>query len=365
MDNNATFAKEIRKENHYQKCIWAAKNNNNVVDIHGKKYFYYSMNNKATGWYIVMLIPKSSFDYDIIKFAGVALFSIFIIYLMALVCTAYMTYKITRPVNELVKLLERVGNGNYEIDKRYDGFLPREIDNIFKTVYEMINKVKIQNEEIHSQNEEINALYEETIAMNETLNEYVDELRYTYKSTVSSLANAIEAKDSYTKGHCERVTEYCLKIAGKMDFTDKELLNLEYASLLHDIGKIGIPNSILNKEGSLTDEEYEIIKKHPEIGYEIIQNIEYLKESAKILAHHHERMDGRGYPNQLEGEAISIFSKILCVADAYDAMTSSRPYKKRPLSKEEAIQQLTNNVGIQFDKEIVLIFVDILSNENK
>ena len=144
---------------------------------------------------------------------------------------------------------------------------------------------------------------------------------------------------------------------------DNSLQRLEFAAMLHDIGKVGIPSEILRKEEKLTNKEYQIIKRHPEIGYEILRNVPYLKDIAKIVLEHHEWVDGSGYPDGLEGDSIHGMAKILCVADAYDAMTSERPYRKKPLSIEEAIEELKGNKGIQFDPDVIDVFLKILNNE--
>jgi len=177
---------------------------------------------------------------------------------------------------------------------------------------------------------------------------------------IKNFANSIEAKDTYTKSHCDRVTKFSVLIGKKMELTKEELIDLEYASLLHDIGKIDIPDDILNKKGKLTRQEFETIKKHPEIGYEIINDVKFLRKSARIILEHHERIDGNGYPKGLKGQNIEKLAKIIAVADSFDAMTSERTYRKRPLSEQVAIKELINNKGTQFDERVVDIFVKLL-----
>lgn len=179
-------------------------------------------------------------------------------------------------------------------------------------------------------------------------------------NTIKAFANAIEAKDTYTRSHCDRVTKYSVLIGEKMQLSYEELVNLHYASILHDIGKIGIPDVILNKEGPLTNEEYAIIKKHPEIGYEIIKDVKFLRKIAEILLQHHERIDGNGYPRGLIGKEIDKLAKIISVADSFDAMTSERNYRGKPLLKNVAIKELIDNRGTQFDQQVVDIFVQIV-----
>lgn len=191
----------------------------------------------------------------------------------------------------------------------------------------------------------------------------LEEIQSNYLSTVKALANAIEASDTYTKGHCERVTRIGIDIGQAMNLSEHSLVNLEFAGLLHDIGKIGIPEAVLNKNGKLTESEFQMIKTHPEIGFKILEGVEFLEKSRKILRQHHERMDGTGYPLSIKGEEILLESKILAVADAYDAMTSARPYREKPLTTEQARRELQLNKGVQFDPEVVEIFLEILNTK--
>lgn len=181
-----------------------------------------------------------------------------------------------------------------------------------------------------------------------------------YLSTVKALANTIEAKDEYTRGHCERVTDYAMLIAENLNCTKEFMRSLEFAGILHDIGKIGIPKRILHKPTKLDKEEYDIIKTHPEIGRNIISNITYLKSTLEGIYQHHEKYDGTGYPKGLAGKEISLMGRILAVADTYDAMTSSRPYR-RALPKEVAVDEILKNKGSQFDPQIADIFISVIS----
>lgn len=177
-------------------------------------------------------------------------------------------------------------------------------------------------------------------------------------NVVKSLVHAIEAKDWYTRGHSERVNSYCMMIADKMNIDEEGKKALHWASILHDIGKIAIPESILNKPARLSDEEYNIIKKHPEKGYEILQPIEQLRDSLPGILCHHERFDGKGYPEGLEGENIPFSGRVIAVADTFDAITSDRAY--RAAKKQEEAMVIINEVaGSQLDPVIVKVFNDI------
>lgn len=185
-----------------------------------------------------------------------------------------------------------------------------------------------------------------------------------YLDAIRMLVSFLDHKDEYTKHHCERVTKYAVAIGQAYDFNETEIVNLEFAALLHDIGKLATPDEIINKEGKLTDWEYEIVKKHPAAGYDIIKGISFLDASSDVLLQHHERVDGKGYPLGLTGSEIGLGSKILAVADAYDAMTSTRPYRKEGLSQDQAIQQLESCKGSQFDGGVVDTFIELLKSED-
>ncbi len=176
-----------------------------------------------------------------------------------------------------------------------------------------------------------------------------------------SLANVIDMKDKYTGHHSEEVSKISVLIGEKLGLCDEDLNALRLGSILHDFGKIGMPDSIINKKGKLTDEEYNIMKAHPEKGYNIIKQVIDNKKVLEIIKYHHERIDGKGYPEQLKGDEIPYLARIVCVADAYHAMTSTRSYRSA-LSVESAIAELTKCRGIQFDAEIVDAFIPIVKD---
>ena len=183
-------------------------------------------------------------------------------------------------------------------------------------------------------------------------------LNDSYKNTVFALSNAVDARDPYTAGHSARVTKIALLLGKGLDMTEEELGDLEYAALFHDIGKIGIPDYILLKKGKLANEEFDIIKKHPETGINILKTIDFLFNALPVIKHHHERFMGNGYPDQLKGEDIPLGSRIIAIADTYDAMTSDRPYRLG-LSHETAVAEILRNKGLQFDDALVDAFMRI------
>ncbi|MCK5682710.1 HD domain-containing protein, partial [bacterium] len=188
------------------------------------------------------------------------------------------------------------------------------------------------------------------------------EIREVYFSTIQVLSSALDAKDSYTEGHSQRVTEYSIAVAEEMNLPKNEIEMIQIAAILHDIGKIGIRDFILCKPGKLTNEEFEIIKNHPTLGSEIVSHIAFLADKATIIRHHHERFDGKGYPDGLKEQDIPIGSRIIAVCDSFDAMTSKRSYRDN-MPVHKALAELKKCSGSQFDAEIADIFIKIFNRD--
>lgn len=186
----------------------------------------------------------------------------------------------------------------------------------------------------------------------------LQDLSELFYKTIKSIAHALDAKDKYTHGHSMRVTLYSLALAKALKLPENLLEEIETAGLLHDIGKIAIPEKILLKPGKLTEEEYEVIKTHPELGERFVESIQKLKLISNWLKHHHERYDGKGYPEGLKGEEIPISSRIIALADTYDAMTSSRSYREA-LSHQQALDEIKRCSGTQFDPKLAELFISI------
>lgn len=194
--------------------------------------------------------------------------------------------------------------------------------------------------------------------LEEKVAELTGELQDLFISSMTSLVNALEAKDPYTKGHSLRVCDMVVKMTEHRYGVSLEAREVELAGKLHDIGKVGVREMILNKPGPLTDEELNHMKKHPVIGERILMPLEKLKSIAKVVRHHHERFDGKGYPDGLKGEEIPVGSRILAIADSYDAMTSARPYRP-PMIPESAAEEIKKNLGTQFDPQFGEIFLGL------
>lgn len=187
------------------------------------------------------------------------------------------------------------------------------------------------------------------------------ELHRTYMSTVRAFVSSLEAKDTYTRGHSERVADYARTLGSAFGMSRHDVDMLVFGAVLHDIGKIGVAEGILNKPGPLTPEEWRVVRAHPEMGARIIGNIDYLEPAVGLILHHHERIDGRGYPHGLVGSDIEFGTRIVTVVDSFDAMTTNRPYRKA-MDVSRAITLLRGNAGRQFDPEVVERFVDLLEN---
>ena len=246
-------------------------------------------------------------------------------------------HKDLAPPLETIKRLEI--QGYCEKSDKFDQLLLL-IESGIKSI-EQMNTIKTINKQLHDKNEELERAYLDTIGI---------------------LRQTVEAKDPYTRGHSDRVSEYSVLIGKKLGLDEKSLHILKIGGLFHDIGKIGIPDSILLKESKLSDEEYSQIKNHPMIGVHMLGDAAIFTDILPIVKHHHERYDGRGYPSQLVGDDIPYVARIAAVADTFDAMTSKRSYRDSlPIDVVRA--EIERCSGTQFDPNIAKVFLDIMDND--
>jgi len=194
------------------------------------------------------------------------------------------------------------------------------------------------------------------------VSELEDRIDTLYTSLICAFNQLLDLKDLNTGVHSTRLAEWAVRVAQELGIEEKSLHDIEVAALLHDIGKVGVPDAILRKPGRLTEEEYALIKKHPEYGWAVLRHLPGLEHTSHFVLHHHESFDGKGYPAGLKEAEIPIGARIVCVIDAFDAMVSSRPYRQG-LPPEEAIRRLILSSGTQFDPVVVQCFLHIAQAE--
>jgi hypothetical protein len=252
--------------------------------------------------------------------------------------------------------------GVFEIYRSYDD-IEEHINNLRRTIifimflglltlYLFLLKIITNaSETLISQN---NSLSAQKIQIQESY----EKLNSTYKNTIVTLSRAVDARDSYTAGHSERVSKISVEIGSTLGFNKNQLENLEISALFHDIGKLGVPDKILFKPDKLTDDEFEKIKEHPQIGVDILKDIDFLKPILPFILHHHEKFSGGGYPSGIKGENIPLEARIIAIADTYDAITSDRLYRKA-LSHDYARSEIIKYANIQFDPVVVDAFLKV------
>lgn len=251
---------------------------------------------------------------------------------LSIILGFFISARVTAPINKLVEGTRHISSGDLHYKVKTGG------------------------------RDEISELADSFNKMAENLYKARHKLVSYFYRAVQTLVNVLEARDAYTKGHSERVAKYAEDIAKEMKLPHQKIELVKEAALLHDIGKLGVQEMILNKKSELSDEDRETIKKHPAIGEELLKPVSLDKEILAIVKQHHERYDGKGYPDGLAGGKIDILAAIVTAADSYDAMTSHRPYMKN-LTKREAIEQLRQNSATQFNPEVVSAFVRVLENK--
>src|SRR5256714_1192797 len=256
----------------------------------------------------------------------------FIASLLTILIGIFFARKLTHPVQELASAAHRIASGDFS--KRIEVTSRTELGDLG-------NSFNIMTDQI-----------ERFIG---DLQRSAQENRELFIGTVKGLAAAIDGKDPYTRGHSERVSRFSMAIAQRLGLPDDEIEKIRISALLHDVGKIAIDDNILKKPAALTDEEYEIMKKHPQKGYKIMSQIRAMKEFLPGMYMHHEMVDGKGYPQGLKGDEIPVMAKIVAVADTFDAMTTDRPYQKA-MKFEDALARIETFVGTRYDPAVVAAF---------
>ena len=311
---------------------------NGAIVVHNKKKSILQFQEiPATGWTIVIYQDIQEMIQPILLSLSHIILAFFVFGFGMFFTINHTLGKIERALLSFIRMTEKVSEGHYQLDESQEQY--SEFEELTDNFRKMTGEVQIREEKIYSLN---------------------TELEQSYLNTVFLLAKTIEAKDSYTGDHCDRVTQYALMIGKKIGLEETEMRELSNGSLLHDIGKLSIPETILTKPGRLSQDEYQLIKQHSSFGYNLIKEIPKMEKAKEIVLYHHERYDGKGYPEGLKGDAIPLMARIVCIADAFDAMTSERVYRDFSFSREEAIEELKQNRNSQFDGELVNAFIECL-----
>lgn len=259
-------------------------------------------------------------------------------------------------------------------DKRLDfqdyvGFKPLSIgfNEMLDRMVRLLEEKKVQEDRLRQlhlteqqQEETENIDLEEAFCTETRLRQAVLQSAALYTQLIMTLCSAIEAKDQYTSGHCERVVEWSVKLAERSGLMDQDLEDVKMGALLHDVGKLGLPEELLNKVEPLTDPEWSILKRHTRFGEEILADFNVSDMTKKIVAMHHEQYDGKGYPKGERGQDIPIGARIVCLVDAYDAMSNVRPYRLIPMKAEEIVKELRSQSGKQFDPDLVELLIQLI-----
>jgi len=269
----------------------------------------------------------------------------------AVVRAGFVRYKRDYPVKELLFAAFR-DIGAKPGEPRI--FSDNELAGMFKS---QVSQLSEGDKILDSLDQDIEEKNRELLGLVENLSKEHARAKEIFFQVITSLVNALEARDPYTMGHSQRVCNYALRLADRLGWNKEEKEKLQKAALLHDLGKIGIPDSILHKTGRLTDEEFDFIKKHEIIAVKILEPIKDIADILDWILYHHERWDGKGYPHGLGGNAIPLASQIISIADVFDALTTGRDYKQA-LSYEESMGEIVKNKGLQFKPELVDVFVE-------
>ncbi len=287
-------------------------------------------------WTVIQTVPESAFLSTVNQIRQITLIITVITAVLMLAFINLSISHMTKPLKKLTLSAKQITEGQLDIS---------------------LKDINIQ------QGDEIGVLFQSLKAMQSSLTASYARLEEAYLITIEALSSALDVRDRETEGHSRRVTFMSMRIAEELRLDSSERQALLRGALLHDVGKIGISDTILLKTGALTEQEWAIMKRHPMIGYKILKDIKFLEDSLSVVISHHEKFDGSGYPYGLSGTNIPLNARIFSVADAYDAITNERPYKKAK-SHEEAVAEIKRSSGTHFDPEIVEVFIKLFTREN-
>lgn len=333
----SNYVEERRRDERITDITSGSIENGDKVEYGGDNYRLTYRQLDESGMYVLYYQDESAYSRVIITVGlSVVLLMILFIPIFIIVISRFVN-RIQSGLNSLTVATQAIASGIYDSDINEVAYVE---------FYALIDNFKLMSAEIANREEQIS-----------TLN---DEIEDNYYMTISVMAKAIEAKDQYTGNHCERVRDLSMMIGEGINLSAVEMRELKYGSILHDIGKLGIPENVLNKPGQLTDEEFALIKRHSQMGYDILTEVPLLKSAKDIILYHHESYDGSGYPAGLSGEDIPLVARIVSIADAYDAMTSKRPYRDNVMTSEVALEEVLRCSGSQFDPLLVQVFAKVL-----
>lgn len=295
---------------------------------------------ESMGWTIILYQELNDMLQPIVMTLLIFSAALIVILMITFYALNYNLKEVDHVLSDFIAITKKVSQGEYTSE--VPNYPYSEFQVLSNNFENMIQEVEIREEEILKLN---------------------DQLEENYLSTVLLLARTIEAKDTYTGNHCDRVRYYALMIGEKINLEKDDLEQLSTGSVIHDIGKLSIPESVLTKPEKLTQEEYNLIQKHCDFGYDLIKDLPQMEKVKDIVLYHHEKCDGNGYPKGLVGKDIPLLARIVCIADAYDAMTSKRVYKSSPMTKDESIIELRACSDKQFDGALVEVFIEALLEE--
>jgi len=309
-----------------------------IVKYEGDRNYIYVSHVEGTDWEVIIYQNQMEILEPVIQISFIIIIMIFVLVILLTMNINEVLKKVESNLSSFSGAVISVSDGKYEpinYDNQYE-----EFQNVSIKMNEMIDQIDEREREITLLNES---------------------LELSYLNTLTVLAKAIEAKDRYTGSHCERVSYYSLIIGEKLGLNESQMYQLRYGSLLHDIGKISIAEAILLKPSRLQESEFEAIMDHPSSGHLLVRDLPNFSKAKEIVLYHHERFDGKGYPSGLEGKNIPLLARIVCVADAFDAMTSNRIYRTGIMMNKDAFAELKSCSHTQFDPEIVEQFIEVMT----